>query len=120
MDAIKFLKEKHRLTEKCNIDCSRCRLSFDNNGLNLTCRVLEREHPEKMVEIVEKWSEEKSPITNLDKFEEIEDIAIKFFNCKKSDLLCRPDNIVPKLLCNKFYFCKECKEFWSTEYKEEK
>jgi len=59
MDAIKFLKEKNRMTKDCEISCSReCRLSYENNGFNLGCGEFISSHPETAVEIVETWSKE--------------------------------------------------------------
>ena len=37
MDAVKFLKEKDRLTKKCGISCLECRLSESNNKMGIPC-----------------------------------------------------------------------------------
>lgn len=68
MDAVKFLKEKHRMTKQCNISCKDCPLASENNGLNVSCTLLEVECTEKAVEIVNKWSEEHPQKTYLQDF----------------------------------------------------
>ena len=68
MDAIKYLKEKARMTEKCNILCSDCELFGEHLGRTFDCTVLEKDYPEKAVEIVEKWSKEHPQKTYLSDF----------------------------------------------------
>lgn len=50
MDAVKFLKEKDRLTKKCSIKCGDCRLNDGN--------CFEGVEPERVVEIIEQWSKD--------------------------------------------------------------
>lgn len=52
MDAIKFLKEKNRMTKKCSIDCSDCPLSSEKNTTGLCCGDLQRVYSEIVVSIV--------------------------------------------------------------------
>ena len=68
MDAIKFLKEKNRMTKKCSIDCSDCPLSSEKNTTGFACGDLQRVYSEIAVSIVEKWSEEHPPETRLSQF----------------------------------------------------
>lgn len=68
MDAIKFLKEKNRMTKKCSIDCSDCPLSSEKNPTGFACGDLQRKYPEIAVDIVEKWSEEHPQETRLTEF----------------------------------------------------
>lgn len=68
MDAIKFLKEKYRMTKKCSICCADCPLSSEKNPTGLCCGGLQRKYPEIAVDIVEKWSEEHPPETRLTEF----------------------------------------------------
>ena len=77
MDAVKFLKEKHRMTKQCNIFCEECPLGHLNNGSNVACTLLEAGYTEKAVEIVKKWSDEHPQKTYLMDFLE------KFPNCEK-------------------------------------
>lgn len=57
MDAVKFLKEKYRMTKKCSIHCADCPLGSEKNTTGLECGNLQRVHPEIAVSIVEKWVE---------------------------------------------------------------
>ena len=118
MDAVKFLKEKDRLTKKCGISCLECRLSESNNKMGIPCYELTNKYPEKHVEIVEKWSEENPPVTNLDKFKEVKDNILKTFNLSEYDFECDCYGTkLPCILCKKFHNCDECREFWNSEYK---
>lgn len=79
MDAVKFLKEKYRMTKQCNIFCKECPLGHPNNGLNVDCTLLEAGYTVKAVEIVKKWSDEHPQKTYLQDFVE------KFPNCVKDE-----------------------------------
>lgn len=68
MDAIKFLKEKNRMTKKCSIRCANCPLGSEKNTTGLCCGDLQRVYSEIAVSIVEKWSEEHPPETRLSQF----------------------------------------------------
>lgn len=68
MDAVKYLKEKGRMTKKCGISCYDCLLGRHNNGMKIPCQEFEIEHPEKVVEIVEKWAAEHPPKTRQSEF----------------------------------------------------
>lgn len=58
MDAIKYFKEKKRMTNGCkSSSCKTCPLSVKDNNVDQFCTDLELEYPEKAVEIVEKWAE---------------------------------------------------------------
>lgn len=65
--AVNFIKEKHRMTNHCRIRCAECPLSMSNNGTDnkMTCDDLEKQYPEKAVEIVQKWSDEHPQKTYL-------------------------------------------------------
>ena len=107
MDAVKFLKEKYRMTKQCNIFCKECPLGHTNNGLNVDCTLLEAGYTEKAVEIVKKWSDEHPQKTYRMDFLE------KYPNCKKSyngiPCSCR-DNIYG----TQNVFCGEsCEKCWN-------
>jgi len=68
MDAVKFLKEKYRMTKKCSIGCADCPLGSENNTTGLECGNLQGVHPEIAVSIVEKWVEEHPQETYLTQF----------------------------------------------------
>ncbi len=78
MDAIKYFKEKKRMTKDCNIKCrDECPLDYYNNTEQLGCHVFETTYPEEAIAIVEKWSNEHPPkITRMDKFLEMYPNAI--------------------------------------------
>lgn len=67
MNAIKYLKEKHRICSIYKL-CGKCPLGKPQNGKNVDCTKLEVEHTEKTVEIVEKWSKEHPQKTILQDF----------------------------------------------------
>ena len=68
MTAIEYLKEKSRMTKECHILCKDCPVSDHNNGIQGGCGILQNEHPEKAVAIVQKWSEEHPQKTFLSDF----------------------------------------------------
>lgn len=68
MDAVKFLKEKYRMTKECSIRCTDCPLCTGKNTTGLRCGDLQGVYPEIAVAIVEKWSEEHPQETRLSQF----------------------------------------------------
>lgn len=67
-----YLSEKLRMTKKtktglCKTKCSDCPLCSDNNGTseNMSCTTFEMHHPEKAIEVVQKWSDEHPQKTYL-------------------------------------------------------
>lgn len=79
MDAVMYLKEKERMTKSCEITCANCLLGSHKNGEGMYCRSLERNKPEKAVEIVDRWSIENQLKTYKQDFLE------KFPNAPRSD-----------------------------------
>lgn len=72
-----YLVEKQRMTKKhkpnagayiCELDCLDCPLSHSNNGIGETCFGLETLYPEKVIAIVQKWSDEHPQKTYLSEF----------------------------------------------------
>ena len=61
MDAVKFLKEKARMTNECNILCDDC-------PVHAYCNHSEGKNAERMVAIVEKWAEEHPVKTRQSEF----------------------------------------------------
>lgn len=56
-----YLSEEARMTKSsdvgvCRISCNHCPLSRFNNGEEMLCTELELKHPEKAIEIVQRWS----------------------------------------------------------------
>ena len=116
MDAVKFLKEKDRLTKKCRNNCLVCKLSGNNNEMRIPCYDLREQYPEKYVQIVEEWIKENPSTTNLDIFKkEVEKYIKNTFKDIKLKLYCSGN--MPYLLCPNFSNCEDCKEFWDSEYK---
>lgn len=65
-----YLSEEARMTKSsdvgvCRISCDHCPLSRFNNGEEMLCTELELKHPEKAIEIVQRWSDEHSQRTYL-------------------------------------------------------
>lgn len=67
MDAVKFIKEKHRMC-KSNEKCNSCPVSGENNPHKLPCDNLMIEEPEIYVRAVEKWSREHPVKTRQSEF----------------------------------------------------
>lgn len=116
MDAVKYFKEKARMTKDCGIDCISCPLSHFNNGLlDIGCEALENHYTEKAVEIVEKWAKEHPINTRQGEF-------LKMFPNARLD-----NNgvieICPKLFDSTINLdcdvgCSDCcKEYWLKEVK---
>lgn len=67
-----YLIEKLRMTKRaksgiCKIKCSDCPLCSKNNGISeyISCISFEMYHPEKAIEIVQRWSDEHPQRTYL-------------------------------------------------------
>lgn len=68
-----YLSEQARMTKSsdvgvCRISCNHCPLSRFNNDEEMLCTELELTHPEKAIEIVQKWSDEHLQKTYLTEF----------------------------------------------------
>lgn len=69
MDAEKYLKERGRMTNECNVySCQDCKLGLCYNRYELTCTELEHRYPEEAVAIVEQWAKEHPAKTYKDVF----------------------------------------------------
>ena len=65
-----YLSEQARMTKSsdvgvCRISCNHCPLSRFNNDEEMLCTELELTHPEKAIEIVQRWSDEHPQKTYL-------------------------------------------------------
>lgn len=118
MKAVDYLKEKARMTNcyssRCNPVC--CPLSSNNNGIGLSCALIEKRYPEKAVEIVEKWAKENPVKTYLSVLLE------KFPNApllENGDLIC-PQYLFGDSADNEnCLYGENCVDCWNREYKEE-
>ena len=119
MDAIEYLKVKAKMTRSgengsCKIDCYDCPLSIKNND-DVMCTVLEAVHPEKAVEIVEKWTKENPGKTRRSEF-------LKMFP-NAAPLYIDPCHIDTNMTDNKCRnkSCFECRqEYWNQEVDDDK
>lgn len=111
-----YLSEQARMTKSsdvgvCRISCNHCPLSRFNNGEEMLCTELELTHPEKAIEIVQRWSDEHPQKTCLTELLE------KYPNVLLNDDG-TPEGICPHQLglkssivdCKKSYDCVKC---WS-------
>lgn len=111
-----YLSEQARMTKSsdvgvCRISCNHCPLSRFNNDEEMLCTELELTHPEKAIEIVQKWSDEHLQKTYLTELLE------KYPNVLLNDDG-TPEGICPHQLglkssivdCKKSYDCVKC---WS-------
>lgn len=117
MDAIKFLKEKNRMTKKCSIDCSDCPLSSEKNTTGLCCGDFQRAYSEIVVSIVEKWSEEHPQETRLSQF-------LKYYPNAPLDMYGIPRACVKDLGIVEYEYwcsddCTDCPDCWNTPLEEE-
>lgn len=103
-----YLAEKQRMTKKhkpnageyiCELDCLDCPLSHSNNGIGEPCFGLETHYPEKVIAIVQKWSDEHPPKTYLSEF------------LKKYPNALLNDNGLPKGVCLYNLGLADCKEY---------
>lgn len=67
MDAIEYLKELKRMCDSYP-SCLICPLFNWSNEYRVKCHVFQKNHPEKAVELVEKWSKEHPAKTIKDDF----------------------------------------------------
>ena len=61
-----YLKERKRMCERNQ--CDECSLGSNSNGTRKTCRVFENCYPDKVMEIIQKWSDEHQQKTYLTEF----------------------------------------------------
>ena len=112
MDAVKYLKEKARMTQLCKIGCCNCELSsLKHSGYN-DCLVFELANPEEAVAIIEKWSDEHPVKTRQSEFLKI------FPNAALDDDhidIC-PKDIDTKIIIDCRRMCRDCeREYWLAE-----
>ena len=114
MDAIKFLKEKNRMTKKCSIHCADCPLCSEKNTTGLACGDLQRENPEITVDIVEKCAKEHPQETRLSQF-------LKYYPNAPLEMYGIPHTCVKNFGIVEYeYLCSDdCHNCWNTPIKEE-
>lgn len=112
MDAIKYFKVKVRMTNMCEVGCSKCPLHWNNNGKNVSCLCLEKMYPELAVEIVEKWEKENPLKTYLSVL--LEKFPYTKMTCDGLPKYC------PRVVFNIDQTCPgtSCKDCWNRECEE--
>lgn len=115
MDAVKYLKEVYRMCSTFD-KCESCPLSDEKTAFpcNATDKSVEHEDPEKVVSIVEKWSEEHPVKTRKSEFlkmfpnVKLENNVIAIYPCKIDTRI--------KNSCIRFGSCLDCqREYWLQE-----
>ena len=110
-----YLKERKRMCERNQ--CDECSLGSNSNGTNKTCRVFENCYPDKVIEIVQKWSDRNPPNTILDNFNKLYPDAVKAKN-GIPHICCAKLGLVE--YCGELFSmdCERCKSCWHTVAKE--
>ena len=115
MDAVEYLKMRKRMCDN-NLDCADCPLYSYNIEKSGRCVEFEEEHPEQIVEIVEKWAAEHPIKTRQSEL-------MKLFPNLERDVFgtCNvcPRHFDTKFECVRFSNCQECCEnYWLEELEE--
>lgn len=68
-----YFSEKARMSKTtksgiCKVECTKCPLSSDNNGVGECCTDFEMLCPEQAIKVVQRWSDEHPPKTYLSEF----------------------------------------------------
>lgn len=120
MTAVRYLKEKARMSRRCELDCSKCPLGSYRNRHGVSCPVLESKHPEAAVEIVESWAKTNQIKSMLqDLLEKFPDTEMWSENVP---VMCpchmgyekRPD------FCTKIRTAEQCEYCWSRPMEEKR
>lgn len=108
-----YFAERQRMTKLqkdgiCNLSCTDCPLSIENNGTSVECSVFEILYIKKAIEIVQKWSDEHPPKTYLSEFLKTYP-NVKLLGDGTPKCLC-PHQLGLKDIndCRKHYTCAEC------------
>lgn len=111
MDAIKYQKEKRRMTKGCSSSsCDDCLLHPKNNKKGILCTRFEQQYPEKAVAIVENWAKEHPARTYKSVFlEKFPDARIVFSGAPAACV----NDIFRIEHCT-----KDCSECWNREVEE--
>lgn len=114
MNAIEYLKEKHRMTNKCLINCTQCPLGYRNNKIKVECNRLEQEYTELAIEIVQKWAKEH-PIKTI-----LNDLLEKYPNTVLEVDIPRfcPSHLGYEKYNPNFCTASECRKCWNRPLEE--
>lgn len=110
-----YIHERKRMCE--SYSCFECPLSSKTNGTKKTCRVFENCYPDKVIKIVQKWSDRNPPNTILDNFNKLYPNAVKAKN-GIPHICCAKLGLVE--YCGELFSmdCERCKSCWHTVAKE--
>lgn len=112
-----FFKVKERMTKGCTISCCTCLL---DNALgeerSVPCSYAELHYPEKVVEIVQKWSDEHPQKTRLDDFMEKYPKALLRKDGTPVEVCC--ENLGYTKVCI-YNYCDGCSECWNAPLERE-
>lgn len=123
MDAIEFLREGERMCDYYQYKCEDCPLGdkMVAHPCNSRSDHMEREAPDKLVEIIETWSKEHPRKTRQSEFlklfptAEIDDNGVIIINPCSIDSEKYSKN---SELCSKYQNCYQCRrDYWFTEIK---
>ena len=124
MDAVEFLKESSRMCEAFNDNCKSkdgnnfyCGLRHESNKNEESCDEYIKNHPDKAVAIVEKWSEEHPQKTRQSELLKI------FSNARRwNNFIDLCPQMIEKFDCpqkhgmDNWKSCTECKgQYWNEE-----
>ena len=122
MDAVKYLGEAMRMCNSIE-SCEKCPFERNSEPGEKVCfpcksysESLERTSPEKVIAIVEKWSDEHPRKTRQNEF-----LKMHPDTKKNSDgvLVIKPCHINKKIMptmCRPYYKCSDClKDYWLAE-----
>lgn len=123
MDAIEYLKEKGKMTNSCKnyTNCSKCKLSMDNNDIGLNCSLFEQTYPEKAIKIVEQWGKDNPKKTYLSVL--LEKLPNTFLDKKGIPIKFCPDDIFGDdvwIRCEEILSpnANDCIDCWNREFSE--
>ncbi len=117
MDAVKYLKEKYRMTNNCCGSCMKCPLGNRNNRTKKACNEYEAENTEEAIAIVEQWAKEHPVKTYLSVL--LERFPNVVLGGNGTPAIC-PHNLFGGEKWDKcdgsFFICDNC---WNREYRED-
>lgn len=113
MDAVKYLKEYDRMCKSYGSTCKNCKIDKLRNGCE-GCSSIVHAHPEKVVAIVEKWSDEHPVKTRQSEFFKMFP-DLKFADGVIDICPCLIDTKI-KDNCSRLSPCSNCRrEYWLAE-----
>lgn len=97
MDAVKYFKEKARMSQNCYIGCDNCLLGVASDLSDVACVDFEQLKPDEAVKIVEEWAKAHPQKTRKQDFFE------KYPNAPKDD-----KGYPKNTCCKELGYCMKC------------